>query len=142
MIRGCGSCNFCCEFIGVPDIGRPKGMRCWNTTVHGGCTRQAEKLTSSDMQACAQFECVWLQSQSRPKEEWIRHARPDISHVMFGPPDPDDDMRLFVHVHPGHPTAWKKEPVSTYLAEMAEKGIKIRVYVGEMTIEGDALGLG
>lgn len=154
MARDCGSCSVCCKLLRVPDIDKPSGMVCWWTTVHGGCTRQAEKPDPTRVEfdaetgifslpadqegkdlallACAQFQCLWLASQARSESEVMpRHWRPDWSHVLLGPKDKDNDLLLHVHVDPEHPSAWKEPEIYGYLCRMVERGCEVEINVGE-----------
>lgn len=129
----CGACNLCCKLLEVKDIGKPARMSCWWTTVHGGCFRHSEKATAPELAACHQWECVWLNSQ---KHEDVslrqpRHLRPDMTHVVLGPQDPEDRTLLYVNVDPDHPSAWKKGPIATYLQQIVERGGKLEIIVGD-----------
>lgn len=132
----CGACNLCCKLLAVPDINKPRGIMCWNTGFHGGCSRHAEKLTAPDMAACATFECVWLQSQRRenPVERQHPNWRPDHVHVVMGPESPVEEGLLFIHVDPDYPSAWRTEPVSTYLEELLSRGARLHIYIGNVEV--------
>lgn len=133
MPRGCGPCNLCCKLLGVPDIGKPPLMLCQWTGIHGGCSRQAEKGSDPSLAACAQFECVWLQSQKR-EVPFARWSRPDLSHVVLGPRNPEDDTVLFIHVDPDYPGAWRGSEIEAFIVESIQAGGKIEVIVGEKRI--------
>lgn len=142
MPRGCGSCNLCCKLLNVPDIGKPAQMLCWWTGLHGGCSRQSEKGTDPSLLACAQFECMWLNSQKRedPGEVWPRHWRPDISHMVVGPQDRDDPTLVHVHVDPAHPGAWKESEVAGFFRRnMTEKGVRYEIHLGEFRFPLEAV---
>lgn len=135
MTADCGACNLCCFVLGVPDIHKPARMWCEWTTVHGGCARQADKASDESLLACAQFECLWLQSQQREGvPTWPRTLRPDQSHVVFGPQDREDALLLFVHVDPRHPKAWKEPAIQARIQEILDGGGKVEVSVGERKI--------
>ena len=130
--RDCGSCNLCCTLLGVPDINKPARMTCWWTTVHGGCQRQGEKATDPALTACAQFECVWLESQKLDEAKVMpRMWRPDMTGVVLGPKDRDDETLLFVQVDPSRPTAWREEPILSLLNGILDRGGKLEIIVGE-----------
>lgn len=149
--RDCGSCNLCCTLLGVPDIGKPMGMTCWCTGLHGGCSRQNEKpLIAADLSidtsdpakdqslaACAQFSCVWLESQFHPDETKVmsRMLRPDICHVVMGPVDKDNSMLLHVHVDPENPNAWREGMIQDHLQQILRLGGEISLSVGDSKIE-------
>jgi hypothetical protein len=131
---GCGACNLCCKLIAVPDIGKPAGMTCWNTTIHGGCTKHADKAIDPSLAACASYKCLWLESQSydEPKRQ-PRAMRPDQTHVVMGVPDPDnlDSKVLHVHVDPNHPASWREPRVAHYLNDFLARGAELEVHIGK-----------
>lgn len=156
MSLGCGSCNVCCKLLNVPDIGKPSGMACWWTGVHGGCARHSEKpkpenvvlesgrfvLKDGDrgdmaLAACAQFRCLWLDSQRSPDADvrLPRHMRPDFTHVMMGPQDQEDETLLYVHVDPNWQDAWRQEPIASYLNDILSRGGRIHLMIGEARLD-------
>lgn len=142
MPLGCGACNLCCKLLAVPDINKPARMLCWWTGVHGGCQRQSEKASDPALLACAQFKCLWLASQTHENEEYHqpRAMRPDITHVVIGPYDREDDTLIYVQVDPEHPSAWKKEPVASYLRGIMDRGGKCELVIGERHVRLEAGG--
>jgi hypothetical protein len=150
LAPGCGACNLCCRLLAVPDIYKPARMLCWWTGVHGGCSRHHEKPTSWDptheLMACAQFECLWLTSQTHedPTKQMPRHLRPDQCHVVMGPPDQADETLIYIQVDPDYPSAWLEPEVEQYLAGITERGGRVEVIVGEnsrveLGVEGGSL---
>ena len=140
----CGSCNLCCNLLAIPDLGKPARQWCAHALrPHGGCAVHHLKAATPNLKACADFECLWLQSQRRtdPNDRLPRHLRPNISHVMFGPFDPEDDMHLFVHVDPEHAASWRDNLIQERLQGFLEKGAKITVVIGEAHIEMAPSGL-
>lgn len=127
---GCGACSLCCSLLGVPDIGKPARMRCWHTTVHGGCAVHADKGSDPNLLACSQFKCVWLASQDR-EDRLPRSLRPDQCHVVLGPQDRNDDTLLYVQVDPAYPSAWKKGLIASYLSERVARGAKLEIIIDE-----------
>lgn len=134
---GCGACAMCCTLLQVPDIGKPARMTCWWTTVHGGCARHADKKTDPALEACDQFQCVWLASQTLddPKLRQPRRMRPDFTHVVLGPQDPDDRGLLYVQVDPNFPTAWREGEIGVYLRDIVTKGARLEVIIGDTRVE-------
>jgi uncharacterized protein len=130
----CGACNLCCKVLHVPDINKPSGTLCWWTGVHGGCQRHAEKETAPELAACAQWRCVWLDSQNHenPLARQGRHMRPDQVHVVLGPQDRDDPGLLYVQVDPAYPQAWQEEPISSYLTDLVATGARLEVIIGQV----------
>ncbi len=134
--RDCGACNACCTLLMVPDIGKPAKMTCWWTTVHGGCSRQAEKETDPQLQACAQFACLWLESQVLAEEAMVmsRNMRPDMSHVLMFR-DNNDPKLLWAQVDPRFPNAWQEEPVAGYLNGFLSRGGRLEVVIDERHVK-------
>ena len=126
MPLNCGACSLCCTLLGVPDIGKAPRTRCWNTTVHGGCSVHGPEKP----QACVSFSCVWLESQNR-SDSMPRSMRPDLSHVVLGPQDRDDNTLLYVQVDPAYPSAWKQGEIGQYIQERLDRGAKLEVIVDE-----------
>src|SRR5215471_2066026 len=108
-------------------------MLCWWTGVHGGCQRQADKDTDPSLLACAQFKCLWLESQYREEPEFKlpRVMRPDQCHVMFGPQDREDNTLIYVHIDPEYPDAWREPEIVDYLDGIVSRGGKIEMILGE-----------
>lgn len=135
-MAGCGACNKCCLLLGVPDIKKPAHMLCWHTGLHGGCAVHKEKGSDPTLQACAQFRCMWLESQDLEEEkQFPRSMRPDQCFVMFGPSKSPDDTLLFVHVDPARPDAWKEPAIQNYLAGVLERGGQLKIIIGDKEIE-------
>ena len=134
MSVGCGACNLCCKLLAVPDINKPARMLCEHTTVHGGCALQHKKDTEPSLQACKQFKCVWLMSQENPDETFrgSRALRPDMCHVVIGPPDLNDHKLIYVQVDPDHPGAWREPMIQNYMDECIAKGARFEIIIDEL----------
>jgi hypothetical protein len=120
--------------MAVPDIGKPRLMACEHVGLHGGCAVHKNKQTDPKLQACAQFECLWLSSQDHPnpKFKMPRFMRPDLSHVMFGPQDREDDKLLYIHVDPFHPTAWREPEILDYINNIIlARGGSVELIIGD-----------
>lgn len=136
MSHSCGACNLCCKVLGVPDIQKPRNMVCWWTTVHGGCSRHGEKKTAPELEACDTFKCLWLHTQENPDPELRQPMilRPDRTHVMMGPRDPENEALIYVHVDPKHPNAWKHPNVQFYINDFLARGATIKITIGEISV--------
>jgi hypothetical protein len=129
--------------LAIPDLGKPARQWCAHALrPHGGCAVHHLKAKTPSLRACADFECLWLQSQRRvdPGDRQERNLRPNISHVMFGPFDPEDDRHLFVHVDPEVPRAWKEPLVQERINVFLERGAQVTVVIGETHVELDGRG--
>lgn len=123
--------------MAVPDIGKPAHQQCWWTTVHGGCAKQSEKATASELTACAQFQCLWLASQTHddPSRRMGRHARPDMLRVMFGPQDPKDETLIYMQVDPEAKSAWLSPVARSIVVDIKSRGGKVEGICGEQRFE-------
>lgn len=142
-MAGCGSCNQCCTLIAVHDIFKPAGMRCWDTGVHGGCRRQAEKATVPDLAACATWECVWRNTQNEPNLNLHlpRALRPDVCHVMIGPAETITSDLIAVHVDPRWPDAYLKPGIADWLKDKMSAGANFQIHIGENIFMLEAEGI-
>ena len=87
----CGTCTECCYYMEVSDIRKPVCHDCQhlqpvefvnvptgtNIGKFKGCS-----IYEARPQPCRDFECLWLQSQSKDKP-MPRKLRPDTCGVMF-----------------------------------------------------------
>jgi len=130
MPVSCGSCTLCCTLLEVSEIGKARLAPCPKLRQGvPGCS-----VYNSRPGACRGFACLWLESQSRanPSDHMGLEMRPDVSHVVMGPPRLPDRTRLYVHVDPAFPDAWKKGRVGEYLRWLVdERGIELHVFIGE-----------
>lgn len=136
----CGSCNLCCRLLAVPDLQKPACIWCEHAgRPHGGCAIHA---APEFPQACRDFHCLWLVSQSHPPaRRWILGLRPDRSAVVFHDArNPDDPNTLYVHVDPDKPEAWQWEPVMAEIDMVRKAGGSVHVIIGmrRIVLEPDA----
>lgn len=129
--------------LAIPDLGKPARQWCAHAErPHGGCAVHHLKDADPRLAACRDFECLWLQSQRRvdPTDRQTRALRPNISHVMFGPFDAEDNKHLFVHVDPTEPAAWKTDQIQERLQFFLNRGARITVVIGEAHVELESNG--
>jgi len=104
--RECGKCTLCCKIMEITELSKPAGQWCPNCRVGAGCTIYGQHPAS-----CKGFRCGYLDGDV--SEEW----RPNQSHLVVtfsnGPNYP------FIHVDPGYPNAWRKEPFYSQIRQMA-----------------------
>jgi uncharacterized protein len=127
---GCGSCSLCCYLMAVPDLNKPACVWCQHAErPHGGCRVYD---TDEKPQACSDFACLWLVSQSRAREERFAYGlRPDRCRVMFHDARNEDEPNtLYVHVDPAHPGAWRWEPILNHINAVISRGCKVHVIIG------------
>jgi hypothetical protein len=97
--RSCGDCSMCCKIMQVDEFDKPQGVWCRHCAPgRGGCT-----IHESRPSVCRDYFCGWLIS-SNLGPEW----QPSISKMLIN--FERDGLRISVHVDPGHPVAWRREP--------------------------------
>jgi hypothetical protein len=111
--RQCGGCTLCCKVLAIEELAKPSGAWCPHCTPGSGC-----KIYDTRPEECRSFSCSWLLDPSFP-EAW----RPDHSKLVFFP-DPDT-RNILVHVDPGTPDAWRREPYNSWLRAKAAEGLNI-----------------
>ncbi len=125
--RGCGECSLCCKLIRVDAFEKAAGAWCAHCAPgRGRCliydTRPAE---------CRDFRCAWLVSPSLG-EEWRPNRCKMVLRVESG------GGLIAVHVDPGDPAAWRREPYFRTLKHLAAKGAdsgqRVIVYVRNRVI--------
>ena len=120
MTNHCGSCTACCRVFDIPAIKKPAGVWCTHCDIGNGCTIYEERPS-----ACVEFECLWLQSQSRedPRERLVAAMRPDRSKVVFAPST--DPQVMAALTMPGTPTAWRRNDVRSVIELLVKGGYRV-----------------
>jgi len=74
MVNDCGTCTLCCKVMGVPDLNKLPGEWCVHCDPKVGC-----KIYDDRPESCKDFECLWLQAQTRPDDNMAKkpELRPD-----------------------------------------------------------------
>jgi hypothetical protein len=82
MTNHCGSCTACCKVFAVSEIpNKTAGTWCQHCDIGVGC-----KVYEVRPKVCADFECLWLQSQKRGGASRLAaELRPDRCKVVFAP---------------------------------------------------------
>ena len=104
--KSCGTCTLCCKLLGITEIEKPAWEWCSHCAPGRGCTIYETRPPS-----CREFECQWLCEPELPES-----LKPERSKVMLtGAAGPI----LNAYCDPGHPMAWKREPMYSLLQERA-----------------------
>jgi hypothetical protein len=129
----CGGCRACCitPYLKTPEFTKPSHTYCHNCG-RGGC-----KMYWNRPQACREFECAWLKSQSR-NDVMPPELRPDCCGVIFVDKDTQGGDPLVFEVHPDieRPDCINAPIVRNYIDEMQRAGYKAKLithYVGEQS---------
>lgn len=110
--RKCGTCTLCCKVLGIVALSKPANVWCPHCAPRQGC-----KIYPDRPAECRTFSCGWLIDTSVP-DEW----RPDKSKLVIFPDE--DPQRILVHVDPGSPEAWRREPYYSVLRRFAAQRLQ------------------
>ena len=108
--RECGTCTLCCKLMAIVELAKPPNLWCPHCAPGRGC-----KIYPDRPAECRSFACLWLQSDSLPEE-----AKPERSKIVVTVEG--ERNQLVAHVDPAYPDAWKSEPWSSWLRQMAIAG--------------------
>lgn len=128
-ILSCGSCTLCCKVMAVTEIDKPRGVWCGDCDKGVGCRVYADRPPS-----CAEFDCVWLQSQSQPSmKKMAPELRPDRCHVVLTSTAEDGPYAagLVAHVDPVYPDAWKNGAIGRMLTRARDAHLTVIVACGD-----------
>jgi hypothetical protein len=125
-IRGCDGCTLCCKVMAVRELPKPAGTWCQHCKAGTGCGiydgRPAE---------CRTFMCGYLQLPAL-SEAW----KPSASRLIVSSELMEN--RINIHVDPGRPDAWRREPFYAEIKQWSrritpERG-QVVVMIGERSI--------
>jgi hypothetical protein len=125
-MTGCGECALCCKVMGVPELGKPRGLWCRH------CDHQSCRIYADRPRSCRDFECLWLLSQRQPDARLPREMRPDRSRVVMTVAK--DGRSLIVHVDPDRPGHWRRRKVQQIIDRFLAAGEKVIVAIGDQRI--------
>ena len=91
----------CCKVIRVVELEKPAGVWCRHALPGRGCSIYADRPTP-----CQVFRCVWLHEPETPEA-----LKPDRAKVVLA----SSETHLIAHCDPADPTAWRREPMYSFL---------------------------
>ncbi len=106
--RSCAGCTMCCKLFEIEALGKPAGTWCQHCEVEHGC----RIYDSGRPQLCIDFYCDYLRD-AKLGEEW----KPSRSKIVLA--RDLDGRRLWAHVDPQRPDAWRREPFYSTLKAWA-----------------------
>jgi hypothetical protein len=109
--------------MAVEELAKPGGSWCPHCDKSSGCTVYAERP-----QSCRDFECVWLQSQSKP-DPMPADARPDRCKVVLDVAQ--HGKALIAHVDRDYPDAWRRGAIGRILSGFTAKRGSLIVACGD-----------
>lgn len=116
----CGTCTACCRVYAIPELGKPAGAWCDHCDVGKGC-----KVYATRPARCAEFECLWLQSQRQQRVQLSAELRPDRCKVVFIPST--NDRVMTATTMPGAPDAWQRPAVRALIDRFLRGGIAVAI---------------
>ena len=124
--RECRACTLCCKVMRVEELNKPKSQWCAHCAPGKGC----------QIYETRPFECRGFFCGYRQWKELGEHWDPAQSKMMVTPEL--NGARIAVHVDPGHPGAWRKEPYYSEIGKMAaaavERSHHVMVVIGQRAI--------
>jgi hypothetical protein len=122
MTNHCGECTACCRVFAIAELPEKKaGDWCQHCAIGKGC-----KIYEQRPPTCAEFQCLWLISQSRGGAERMEpELRPDRCKVVFSPST--NEMIMAGTVMPGSPLAWQRPDVLRLIKAMTRHGMGVVV---------------
>lgn len=124
--RNCGDCALCCKIMAIAELDKPKDIWCQHCS-----TRKSCGIYDTRPMSCRQFYCGYLTHPDFGEEWKPLHSKMVIVPEMGG-------QRVVIHVDPGRPDSWKREPYYSTLKQWAKAAIpakgQVVVYVNGRTI--------
>ncbi|MCO5157926.1 MAG: YkgJ family cysteine cluster protein [Aquamicrobium sp.] len=126
-MNACGTCTMCCKLLGISDLAprKPVNQWCRHCKPGNGCTIYEDRPRS-----CREFECLWLQSQTKP-HPMGPELRPDKSKVVIAPTSSPNVMTAFVD--PAQPLAWREGGMKRILERLAKIDVRVVISLGIST---------
>jgi hypothetical protein len=98
----------CCKVIRVVELEKPAGVWCRHAQPGHGCSIYADRPTP-----CQVFQCLWLQEPETPDV-----LKPERAKVVLS----STETKLIAHCDPADPTAWRREPMYSFLKRQSWPG--------------------
>jgi hypothetical protein len=115
----------CCRILGIDEIDKPQGAACPHCLSGKGCAIYATRPGE-----CRDFYCGWL-TLPMCDAKWYPA---DCKMVVFPAPE---GTRLSIHVDPGRPDAWRREPfyseIKSWARHVAGRDFQVLVCIGKRT---------
>ena len=112
----------CCRVYAIPDLDKPAGKWCQHCAIGHGC-----EIYANRPKLCVDYECLWLQSQSRPdpRNRLPADLRPDRCKVVFSPTT--DPTIMAAITMPGVSDAWRKGAARKLIEALTKGGVCVSV---------------
>jgi hypothetical protein len=125
-VRDCDGCTACCKILSITELGKPMGKWCPNCSIGIRC-----EIYDSRPAECRDFYCGYLQHPDFD-DRW----RPD--RCKFVIVAELEGTRLAIHMDPGFPSAWRREPfyskIKEWSAAAAQQMHQVVVCIGKRAI--------
>jgi len=123
--RSCAGCTLCCKLLSIAVLDKPRLRWCVHCAPESGCT-----IYDRRPEICRSFHCGWLRDAGIAE-----HWQPAKSKMVIAYESAD---RIAIHVDPGRPDGWRKEPyfsdIKRWARAAAERRGQIIVWQGREVI--------
>lgn len=105
--RNCDGCAMCCKLPNIDELAKPQLGWCPHCVNHSRCGIYEQRPTF-----CRDYYCAYLRNPDLD-ERW----KPSRSKLLVS--FEADANRIVIHVDPGRPDAWRKEPFCSQIRRWA-----------------------
>ena len=116
--RACGTCTLCCKLFDIRALDKPQFEWCKHCDIGKGC-----KIYETRPQECADFVCGYLTDPSLGEEWFPSKSKIVVTH--------EAGALVGVHVDPGRPDAWRREP---YYSQVMAWAARAAVGEGQVVV--------
>jgi hypothetical protein len=115
--RACAGCTLCCKLVPVAALTKPRATWCRHCRIGEGCTIYADRPAE-----CRDFHCAYLLDPALDAAWQPERCKLVVAVDREG-------TRIVVHVDPGRPDAWRKEPYYGTIKRWAIAAVQARRHV-------------
>jgi hypothetical protein len=112
--RACDGCTLCCKLVPVTALAKPRGTWCAHCAIGRGCGIYAERPPE-----CRDFHCGYLRDATLDAQWQPERCKMVVAIAS-------DSSRLVVHVDPGRPDAWRRDPFFSRIKQWSVAAMKLR----------------
>ena len=110
--RSCAGCTLCCKLVPVDALAKPGGVWCGHCRAGQGCAIYADRPFD-----CRTFQCGYLIDPNLDARWFPERCKLVVTA---------DATRVVIHVDPGRPDAWRREPYYAHIKRWAVTGARLR----------------
>ena len=109
--------------MAITELEKPREKWCNHCAKGSGCT-----IYDQRPQSCRDFECVWLQTQSKPGHKMAPELRPDRCHVVLA--TTDDGKTIIAHADSAYADAGYAGKMGALLRHLIAQGAGVIIASG------------